>query len=226
MPFPSDLPFMWSERTGEAVKDLRYLLDRGYPRELAVRVVSDHYCLPSQQRHLLARCVFSREEAEENRKKLVSMQEVRGRLLGVDGYNVLITCESLLRGDTVIRCDDGLLRDLRTVFGKYKMSEETWKVMEEIALLLKEVEPSEVRVFFDSPASGSGKLAREMEELLQREGIRARCRAVKGVDREVSSCEISASSDRVIVERAKAIWDLPAELLKRKGGKVLDLTEF
>ncbi|TDA31893.1 MAG: DUF434 domain-containing protein, partial [Hadesarchaea archaeon] len=73
---------MWSERTGEAVKDLRYLLDRGYPRELAVRVVSDHYCLPSQQRHLLARCVFSREEAEENRKKLVGMQEARGRLLG------------------------------------------------------------------------------------------------------------------------------------------------
>ncbi|MEM2978076.1 MAG: DUF434 domain-containing protein [Candidatus Hadarchaeales archaeon] len=215
---------MWSERTEDAIRDLRYLLDRGYPRETAVRVVSDHYCLPSRERHLLTRCVFSRGEAEEHGKKLVSWREVRRRTVGVDGYNVLITCESLLRGDPVIRCDDGLLRDLRTVFGKYRVGEHTWEVLEEVALLLEKAEPREVRVFFDSPASGSGELARKTGEILERRGVEAVCRAVRGVDREVSSCEISASSDRVIVERARAVWDLPAELLRRKGGEVLDLS--
>lgn len=214
-----------SERTGEAIRDLRYLLNRGYPRETAVRVVSNHYCLPSQERHLLTRCVFSREEAERNRGKLVPAGEVRGKTVGVDGYNVLITCESLLRGDPVIRCDDGLLRDLRTVFGKYRIGAQTWRVVEEVALLLEEAGPREVRVFFDSPASGSGELARRTGEILENRGVRARCRAVRGVDREVSSCEVSASSDRVIVERARAVWDLPAELLRRKGGRVVDLGE-
>lgn len=217
---------MWSEKTEDAVRDLRYLLDRGYPRETAVRVVSDHYCLPSRERHLLTRCVFSREEAERNRGKLVSWREVRGRTLGVDGYNVIITCESLLLGHTVIRCDDGLLRDLRTVFGKYRVGEHTWGALEEVALLLREAGPGEVRVFFDSPASGSGELARETGKILEKYGVRAKCRAVKGVDREVSSCEVSASSDRVIVERARAVWDLPAELLRRKGGKVMDLSKL
>jgi hypothetical protein len=114
---------MWSEGTKEAIRDLRYLLNRGYPRETAVRVVSNHYCLSSEERHLLSRCVFSREEGEEHRRKLVRLEGVRGRTLGVDGYNVLITCESLLGGYPVIRCDDGLLRDLRAVRGKYRRGE-------------------------------------------------------------------------------------------------------
>jgi hypothetical protein len=216
---------MWSEKTGEAIRDLRYLLNRGYPRETAVRVVSNHYCLSSEERHLLSRCVFSREEGEEHKRKLVRLEGVRGRTLGVDGYNVLITCESLLGGYPVIRCDDGLLRDLRAVRGKYRRGERTERALEEIALLLAEARAGEVRFLFDSPASGSGELARRTAEILEERGVRAVCRAVRGVDREVGSCEVSASSDRVIVERARRVWDLPSELLEKRGGRVVDLAE-
>ena len=47
-------------KISDAVRDLRYLLNQGYPRDSAVNFVANHYRLPLNQRHLLARCVFSR----------------------------------------------------------------------------------------------------------------------------------------------------------------------
>jgi len=35
-----------------------------------------------------------------------------------------------------------------------------------------------------------------------------------------------ATSDRAIIKRAKAVWDLPAELLKRKGARILNLFDI
>ena len=56
-------------KISDAVRDLRYLLNQGYPRDSAVNFVANHYRLPLNQRHLLARCVFSRLEVAEHRQK-------------------------------------------------------------------------------------------------------------------------------------------------------------
>ncbi|MDM7912097.1 MAG: DUF434 domain-containing protein, partial [Methanotrichaceae archaeon] len=50
-----------SEVLRQAAVDVRYLLDRGYPRESAVRFVSDHYRLPQEQRFVLMRVVVPTE---------------------------------------------------------------------------------------------------------------------------------------------------------------------
>ena len=167
---------------GSTVRDLRYLLDHGYPRDSAVNFVSNHYRLPLRERHLLARCVFSRGEAAEHRRKIVGVGAVGGRSLGVDGYNVIITLESILKGKQVVRCDDGFVRDLRAIFGKYKTSRETERAVEEVLKVVAKARPSKVAVFFDKQVSRSGELAGKVRRGLRELGLKGGSRAAGGVD--------------------------------------------
>lgn len=208
-----------------AVRDLRYLLDQGYPRDSAVTFVANHHRLGLGERHLLARCVFSRDEIARHRAKAISGREVRGKHLGVDGYNVLITVESILTGKQVVRCDDGFIRDLRAMFGKYRTSSATPRALTEILKAIFRARPAEVVMMFDSQMSRSGELAAEVRKRLGRVGLKGDAQTVGGVDFKVRGFDIVASSDRAIIDRTKAVWDLPAEILKRRKAKITDLTK-
>ena len=100
----------------EAAVDVRYLADRGYPKASSIRFVSDHYRLPEEERFVLARVVVTCKITGIRRKKALSLDEIKGRALWVDGYNVVITTESLLKGLPVYQCDDGVLRDAQGDF--------------------------------------------------------------------------------------------------------------
>lgn len=217
---------MLSPDLKEAIKDLRYLLNRGYPRSPAVEHVSDHYRLELQQRHLLARCVFSEVEITNHQDRAVEMKEVRGRKLGIDGYNVLITVESLLSGDQVVKCDDGFIRDLQAIFGKYKMSDSTGEALDEILSMVEEAKSKEVVFFFDKQVSRSGELAGMARGKLEEKNLSGDAKTTVGTDAHVRDFEVVASSDRAIIEKTEAVWDIPAEILKQKKANVVDLTEL
>src|ERR1043165_341306 len=95
----------------EGAEDLRYLLGRGYPMRSALTLIGDHLQLFKRQRQFLFRCVTSIRQAEQIRAHAISPEHARGRVLLVDGYNVLITIETAIDGGPLVRCDDGFLRD-------------------------------------------------------------------------------------------------------------------
>ena len=208
------------------MNDLRYLLDQGYPRGSAVNFVSNHHRLPLRERHLIARCVFSKQEAVKHRQKIVRARTVRGKWLGIDGYNVVITLESILTSKQVVRCDDGFVRDLRAIFGKYKASSATEHAIEEVLKVVAKARPSKVAVFFDKQVSRSGELAGKVRRGLEELGLKGDSRAVGGVDFRLRGFDVVASSDRAVIKRAKAVWDIPAELLRRKKANILDLKKI
>ncbi|MFQ6129910.1 MAG: DUF434 domain-containing protein [Candidatus Hadarchaeaceae archaeon] len=211
-------------KISDAVRDLRYLLNRGYPRDSAVNFVANHYRLPLNQRHLLARCVFSRQEVAEHRRKSVRASAVRGKRLGVDGYNVLITLESILTRKRVVRCDDGYVRDLRAIFGKYRVSPATSRALTELLRIIVGAKPSYVEFLFDKQVSRSGELAGMVRQRLEQMKLKGGAQATGGVDLKLRSFDVVASSDRAIIGRANAIWDIPAEHLKGRKIKIIDLT--
>lgn len=213
-------------KLADVVRDLRYLLNRGYPRDSAVTFVANHYRLKLDERHLLARCVFSKAEIASHRKKAVGGTEIRSKRLAVDGYNVLITVESILTGKQVVRCDDGFIRDLRAIFGKYHASSATPRALTEILTTILRARPSEVVMMFDSQMSRSGELAAEVRRRLKQVGLKGSAQAVEGVDFKVRGFDIVASSDRAIIERVKAVWDLPGEVLRRRKANFIDLTKL
>lgn len=210
----------------EAIRDLLYLLNRGYPRESAVNFVSNHHRLPLVERHLLARCVFSDKEAREHRRRAVGLGEVKDRRLGIDGYNVLITIESLLMGKRVVLCNDGFVRDLRAIFGKYRAGPVTPRAIAELIGVVARAKPREVVVFFDKQVSRSGELAADFRRRIEATGLKGGSFAVSGVDRKLGGFEVVASSDRAVIQRAKKVWDIPRELIRSGKRGILDVKEL
>lgn len=217
---------MISSKLANAVHDLRYLLDQGYPRDSAVEFVANHYRLRLGQRHLLARCVFSHEETAKHKRKSVNTPEVRGRGLGIDGYNVLITVESILTKKQVVRCDDGFIRDLRAIFGKYKMTRSTQRALVELLRVVSGAKPKETVILFDQQVSKSGELAAMAREELARLGLRGDARTAVGTDAKIRGFDVAASSDRAIIERARAVWDISAAVARGRSARITDLSKI
>lgn len=196
----------------DAICDLRYLLNRGYRREVALNVVSNRYRLSAGRRNFLVRAVFSKDEARANKKKLVAIEKIRGLAVAIDGYNVLIGVEEFLRGGEVFVCDDGFVRDARGAFGKYQFSEHTDRAIDSILRHLRLHPVARAFFVFDSQVSRSGELAARFRARMAELGIEGDAVAVPNADHVIGSYDVVCSSDRAIIQKAKKVIDLVAHI--------------
>ena len=198
----------------EAAEDLRYLLNRDYPRDASLQLIGNRYHLDSGHRHLLRRGVFPDAIAAERKNKRVSIQEIKGKGLAIDGHNCIITLESALKGRPVIKADDAFIRDIAGVSGGYKETSETKGALGLIMDLLRSAGPAEVRFLLDAPISKSGELADRIRDLMGEQGIPGDASAVKVPERIMARYEgIIASSDTAVIDRAKGVFDLAGYLI-------------
>ena len=200
----------------EAKKDFQYLLERGFPRTGALEYVGNHYLLGQTQRNYLNRTVFSREKIKTRKDKLISLSDVNGRDVLVDGYNVLITTETMFQGadDLIVNCDDGVTRDVKAVFGKYKRNETTKIALKSIISLLKLFKPKRVLFFYDSPVSLSGELARTTKKILDSCDVPGDAQTSKNVDLKLVNLShklgaVVATSDGIIMDKVDSVLDIP-----------------
>lgn len=213
----------FEEKISEAVHDLRYLLNRGYRKKGALKFVSDKYLLNIHERNYLSRKVFSREVALSRQNKILDISRVKDEDVFVDGYNVLITVESICTGyPSLVRCDDGFLRDINAVFGKYRIKDTTKTALTQIILLLKCYEPQFVKFLYDSPVSQSGELSKVTRTLLNAYDVPGDAVTSKNVDSELITLSrevqgIVATSDSAVIDKIQRVIDVPCEILKKMG---------
>lgn len=201
-----------------AAQEVRFLVDRGYPKEPAVRFVSDHRRLPEKDRFVLMRVVIPAEQAGFRKKKILQLRDLRGRAVIVDGYNVLIATESILACRPVYLCDDGLLRDTQGIFRSYRSSELTGPALSAVFDLLATASPACADVLLDQQISMSGRLAQRIRETMAECGLPGKVETAKNVDFQLkSSGKIVATSDGNVVDAALAVVDIPAEIARRLG---------
>lgn len=200
----------------EAKRDFRYLLDHGYPRTGALTFVGNHYLLDQMQRNYLNRTVFSQEKMETRKDKLILLSDVKDKNVLIDGYNVLITVESIfnLEEEFMVSCDDGVTRDIKAVFGKYKKNQNTEVALNSIISLLKHFKPKNVLFLYDSPVSLSGELAKTTQELLKSLGVHGDAQTTAKVDSELVNLSIEmegivATSDGIIMDKVASVLDIP-----------------
>jgi len=208
------------DKIHDAAYDLRFLLDRGYKKKNAVTFVANKYLLDKKHRNFLVRSVFSSSKSDERKRKIVNIREIANKPLFVDGYNVLITVESILtdNAEAIVLCDDGVLRDVNAVFGKYKFSGITEKALNDIISILEKHKPSSIIFFFDSPVSFSAKLAELTKKIMDVHGIEGEVKLSKIVDYELVKAAkdaggIVATSDSVMIDKVRKIVDIPFYIL-------------
>ena len=197
----------------DPVHDLRFLLDRGYNKDPAIKIVADKYRLTKKERNFLLRAVFSKNEAEEHKKKII--KNMRGKDLAIDGYNVLITIESHLKKKEIFVSDDGFVRDISATFGKYKITRTTPKAIDMVFNEIKKLNPKSVTFIFDSQVSHSGELARMFREKMSEMEIGGTAKTAKNADYVIANSKgIVATSDRAIIKKAKRVLDLAGKVTK------------
>ena len=205
----------------KAAFDLRFLLNRGYRKKGALQFVANKYVLNKDERNYLARSIFSDLISKKRQKKIIDISKIKGELLLIDGYNVLITVESLYNEDydSIILCDDMIIRDLNAVFGKYKLNNTAEMALNKILDLISSYVPSYTCFFFDSPVSFSGKLAGLTKKIMEEHNIQGNVCLSKTVDTEIIKLSklknaIVATGDSVIIDKVDQVVDIPRYILE------------
>lgn len=194
----------------EAVSDLSWLLTRGYADRSALKLVGDRYSLEERQRIAVSRSACSDSARAERRTRAIEIEALRGRALHVDGFNVIIVCESVLGGGPVLIGRDGAHRDLASVHGAWRRVSETQAAIERVGARLAHAGPSHVTIWLDRPVSNSGRLAALLRELATERGWPWRVELAWDADRELLAYgELVASSDARILDGAEGWVDLP-----------------
>lgn len=211
----------------EAVKDLSFLLGRGYNMASAVKLVGDHYLLNARQRIAVARSSNSDESVVMRKKRMVSAEECRDKIILVDGYNILITIESALSGGLIFKSRDGCYRDIASIHGSYKRVEETIPALDLIRVNLCKLNPEKVIWYLDSPVSNSGRL----KQLILQTSVHNNClwevELVHNPDLYLKHREeIVVTSDAIILNDVNYWLNLAGLILETniKSAKVIDLS--
>ncbi|XRO75659.1 DUF434 domain-containing protein [Methanocaldococcus sp. 28A] len=199
----------------KAIEDFRYLINRGYKKDIALNFVANHYKLSREDRLKIVRTTHTDEEIKLTKSKLKKLKDIKRETLYIDGFNVLIGLEALIKGNDIILCDDNIYRDFENVYGNYKINEYIDKVIE---ILLKILKPYNIKVviYLDSQVSKSGILAKKIREKMKAFDIEGEVFCVKNCDYELKHKEVVATSDSVIIksENVKYVVDLIAEAIE------------
>jgi len=212
-----------------AAGELRFLLERRYPRGRSSRLVGDCHALSAAEREVLRRGVVSPQAAARHRAKLRGIEDLAGQPVGLDGHNVLITLESALAGRILVRADDGVIRDIARAASGFRISEETGRAVEIVLSLLAQWGAAEVHFFLDEPVSHSGRLAAIIRDKMAAHGLAGTASAVPVPERQLKAFEgLVASSDGELIETCARPLDLAGLILEKawpKGqkGTMIDL---
>lgn len=193
-----------------AVRDLAWLLGRGYAMPSSLKLVGDRHDLVARQRDAVSRSVCS-DEARQ-RRLATRVDDLDGKPLWIDGFNLIITVETALRGGVVMRTRDGTHRDLASVHGTYRRGEETSRALKILADALERHGAGEVRWLFDQPVSNSGRLAGWVRELVARRGVRW-------------TADVVLDPDPLLAAAPNPVATADAEILDACGGWV-DLMQW
>ena len=220
---PEQLP-----RLREAVRDLNWLLSRGYARPSALKLVGDRLALVKRQRVAVMRCCCSDTALESRRAREIEVRDVHGRRLLLDGYNVLTTVEAALAGGVILAGRDGCYRDMASVHGTYRKVEETLPALERIGRVVQDARTADCRWYLDSPVSNSGRLKTAMLETAARHGWPWQVELVSDPDRVLStSHDCIATADSAVLDACGQWVCLAREVVRRCAGEVhlMDLTD-
>ena len=204
-----------------ASRHVCYLINEGYDLKQSTTFVGNHYLLSERQRLAIMRSVATRAQIEARQKKQVSITDMRGKEVWIDGFNTIITLEVLLSDSILFSCMDGTIRDLAALRGTYRLIPETETAIHILFDLLREAKVSRVNI--DQPVSNSGRLKTCLAEIGEKYPFVLDIQILREVDRELYGKENVITSDSIILDHCVSWVNLTPECLKRRHKEALQV---
>lgn len=215
-------PVQW-KLLNDAVDDQSWLLTRGYSEHAAASLVGDRYRLTSRQREAIRRAACSDEALFRRPANCLGVNELQGKSVVIDGYNLLITVESGLAGGFVVACRDGTFRDLASIHGTYRRVEETFPAIQVILDALVRLGVASVLWYLDKPVSNSGRLKGFLLEHAASASMSWEVELVNSPDKTLvgTSDAVVLSSDGWILDQAAQWANLARHLVESLPGALV-----
>jgi len=219
-PHPNDAKLFCAETVEllqQAAADYSLMLTKGYAEKSALKLVGDKFSLTQRQRLAIMRSACSDQQLEHRSKHRIEIDEVAGRPVAIDAYNVLITIEAAVSGSFIFKGRDGCYRDLASIHGTYRKVTETIPAIELIGSFLREKDIPEVLWLLDSPVSNSGRLKTLMAQIAEDNDYNWDIRLLHSPDAELKKTTlVVASSDSAILDVCKKWVNLAAVIIEQK----------
>ena len=223
------------ERMRIASRHIQYLINEGYDLKQATVFVGNHFLLSERQRLAIMRSVAKDQDLAERKSKQLSLSELKGKEVWIDGFNTVITLEVLLSDSLLFTCMDGTIRDLAALRGTYRLIPETTEAVRLMFDILQEASVGKVNILLDEPVSNSGRLKSLIAETAeskysssliaetaeQNKSFDLDIRILRDVDRTLYGKEGVITSDSIILDHCTSWFNLTSECLRRKGKQAI-----
>ncbi len=209
-------PATWKS-LNDAVDDLAWLWTRGYSHAAGLSIVGDRYRLNIRQREAIRRAACSDQALLARPERELGLDDLAGRAIAIDGYNLLITIESGLSNGYVIACRDGVYRDMAAIHGTYRRVEETLPALAMIATELRALGAPSACWYLDKPVANSGRLKGYLLDTAQEYAMDWEVELVNNPDRVLMDArgQVVLSSDSVILDHTEAWANVGRYLIER-----------
>lgn len=209
-----------------AQEEIIWLLDRNYKMSPLIEFVGGHYQLSTRQREALQRSSSSQKDCLRRTNKMLSLDEIKGNDINIDGFNLIITLEVALSSGTLILANDGTIRDLAGLRGTYRLIDKTDMAISLLCSFFKEYEIKKANFYLDSPVSNSGRLKSKILEDFIKWDIDVEVELVPNADPILSELERVVTTDSIILDSCKSWFNLTRIIIENyiNSAKVINLS--
>ena len=219
-PHPQDAKLFAPAAIGDlatALADFSLLLTKGYAEKNALKLVCDRFSLTERQRLAVMRCACSDQQLASRTQRCVAINNLAGRPIAIDGYNLLITIEAAMSGGVVFKARDGCFRDLASIHGTYRKVTETIPAVELIGRFLNEIGVTDAKWLLDSPVSNSGRLKTLIGKLAGNNQWNWDIQLLPSPDAELVKTDLTVvTSDSAVLDRCRSWTNLARAIIEKK----------
>lgn len=199
----------------KAAEEVYYLLNRNYPVTPITRFIGDHYQLSERQRLALARTISAKDKIIARKKREV--QNINGKVLYIDGFNVIIGLEIAFSNSMLFKCMDGTIRDLAGLRGTYRLIPQTDLAIEALLHSLDELKVKKAIIYLDKPVSNSGRLKQRIFHFAETHTFELDVELDDAVDALLKTKPLIASADSIILDECNEWFNLAKYIVDMKN---------
>ena len=207
----------------KAACHVQYLINEGYDLKQASTFVGNHFQLSERQRLSVVRSVATDDQIIRRRRKEISLSNLSGKDVMIDGFNSIITLEVMLCEGILFECMDGTIRDLAALRGTYRIIPETEDAIRMMFEILQKADIRKAIILLDEPVSNSGRLKSLMAGAGEDYCFDLDIRVIRDVDRSLYEKENVITTDSIILDHCISWINLVSECMKNTGNKGINV---